>query len=187
MQAEKVILRLLQPGFRLLLAIAVAGNARCLLKNFTSILASGGHDTVDLPLTNHRITVPTKACIHKQIIDIPQAHIHLIQKILAFPRTVIPAGDSHRIVVKGKLTLRIIDGERHLCESLGFPMRGPVEDQLLHFVAAEGTGGLLSQHPSNGIGNIALPAAIGANHSRNAVVKGKLCFIRKGLKSLYFQ
>src|SRR5688572_1120413 len=58
-----------------------------------------------------------------------------------------------------------------------------VEDHVLHLLAAEALGALLSQDPRDGVGNVALAAAVGTDDGRDALVEGKLRPFGEGLET----
>ena len=59
--------------------------------------------------------------------------------------------------------------ERHFRHAGGFAVPRAGEDDVFHARAAQGLGRLLAQHPGNGVGNIRLAAAVGADDRRHAV------------------
>lgn len=69
-QAHQVFLGLAQAALGLLLAVAVAGDARGLLKNLPAVLGTGGHNAVYLALADNGIAVPSQARVHKELVDI---------------------------------------------------------------------------------------------------------------------
>ena len=69
-QAHQVLLSLVQVALRLLFAVAVAGDARRLLKNLPAVLGTGGHNAVYLALADNGIAVPSQARVHKELVDI---------------------------------------------------------------------------------------------------------------------
>ena len=170
-QAHQVLLSLVQAALRLLFAVAVAGDARRLLKNLPAVLGTGGHDAVDLALADDGIAVPSQARVHKELVDILQAHGVLVDEVLALSRAVIPPGNGHRIVVEGKAPVGVVDGEGDLGKTQGLPLGGAVEDDVLHFRAAQRAHALLPQHPAHGVADIAFPAAVWPHHRGDAPFK----------------
>ena len=69
-QAHQVFLGLAQAALGLLLAVAVAGDARGLLKNLPAVLGTGGHNAVYLALADDGIAVPSQARVHKELVDV---------------------------------------------------------------------------------------------------------------------
>ena len=63
----------------------------------------------------------------------------------------------------------------------------PAEDHVLHLVPPQGPGRLLPQHPANGIGEIGLAAAVGADNGGDGMVKGEHGVVREGFEALQFQ
>ena len=61
------------------------------------------------------------------------------------------------------------------------------EDDVLHLVAAQALGALLAKHPGDGVGDVALAAAVGADDGGDATVEGQLGAIGEGLESGDFE
>jgi hypothetical protein len=64
---------------------------------------------------------------------------------------------------------RVDQGERHFGHTCRFAVAGAGEDHIFHACAAQGLGRLLAQHPGDGVGNIGLAAAVGADDGGHAV------------------
>jgi hypothetical protein len=82
--------------------------------------------------------------------------------------------------------LGIDKGEGDLGHSGRLAVAGTGEDDVLHLDAAEGFGGLLAQNPCDGVGDVGLAAAVGADYGGDAFA-GELDLgaITKGLESEY--
>ena len=186
-QAHQVFLGLVQSPLRLLLPVTVAGDSRGFLENFPAVLGTGGHNAVDLALADDGITVPSQARVHKQLVDILQAHGVLVDEVLAFPGPVVPPGDGHRVPGKGQAPVGVVDGEGHLGKAQSFPLGGAVEDHVLHFGAAQGAHRLLSQHPAHGVADIAFAAAVGPHHRGDAPLELQGGLVGKGFEPLQLQ
>jgi len=65
--------------------------------------------------------------------------------------------------------LGIDQGERDFGHSGGLALAGAGEDDVLHADAAQTLGGLLAQHPHDGVGDVRLAAAVGADHGGDPV------------------
>jgi hypothetical protein len=57
------------------------------------------------------------------------------------------------------------------------------EDDILHLVAAQALGALFPEHPGDGVGDVALAAAVGADDGRHASIEGELCTIGETLEA----
>ena len=64
--------------------------------------------------------------------------------------------------------------QSHFGGGARLPGVAAVEDHVFHLVAAEALGALLAEYPRDGIGHIALAAAIGTDDGRHALVEGQL-------------
>ena len=170
-QTHQIFLRLLQPPFRFALSVTKTGNPRGFFKNFAPVFAAGGNDAVDLALPDHRIAVAPHAGIHKQLVNIAQAHGVFVEQVLAIPRTVVPAGNGDLIAVKLQLAVGVVKGKGDLRIALRLARRGSAENHVLHFRAAEHTGRLLTQHPADGVADVAFSAAVRPHHGGDAAVK----------------
>jgi hypothetical protein len=62
----------------------------------------------------------------------------------------------------------IDEGERDLSHAQRLAVAGAGEDNVLHLDAAEALGGLLAEHPGDGVSDIGLAAAVGADDNRDA-------------------
>ena len=66
-------------------------------------------------------------------------------------------------------------------------LEGSAEDDVLHFAAPEGLGGLLAHDPANSVGDVGFAASIRAYDGGDGLVKGQNRLVREGLEALYFQ
>ena len=57
------------------------------------------------------------------------------------------------------------------------------EDDVFHLLAAEALGALLAEHPRDGVGDVALAAAVGSDDGGDASVEGELRAIGKGFEA----
>ena len=62
-----------------------------------------------------------------------------------------------------------------------------MENDVGHFLTAQGLGRLLAEHPADGVENVAFARAIGADDRGDSVVKFQNCFVTEGFESLHLQ
>ncbi len=62
-----------------------------------------------------------------------------------------------------------------------------IEDDVFHLLATQALRALLTHHPGDGVGDVALAAAVRADDGGHALVEGKLRPVRKGLEAVYFK
>ena len=82
--------------------------------------------------------------------------------------------------------VRIVQGDRHIGKSLGFSCLCAGEDHVLHGRTSELLYLLLTEHPADCVGNIALSTSVRTNDAGDSVVEFKYDLICKGFESLYF-
>ena len=60
------------------------------------------------------------------------------------------------------------------------------KNNVLHVSASKLLGALFSKDPADRITYVAFPTAVGANDSRNSIMKFEIDFLCKGLKPVHF-
>ena len=119
--------------------MAVLGNTRSILKNASSLVALFRNDLGNLTLTDNGISVTADTRVHKQLVNILQAHGLTVDKILAFSRTIVTASDADLVVgtVKSALLVRIVKGYADLGISHRLSAVRTAEDNILHLASAQ--------------------------------------------------
>ena len=147
------------------------GNARRLLKDLTALTALDRQDLIDLALADDGIALPAHAGIHKELVDVLQAHRLLIDIVFRLAAAVIAAGHRHLRLVAVENMLGIVDHQRHLCKAHGAALFRAAEDHVLHLGAAELAAVLLAHDPADGVGDVGFTAAVGADDGGNIFTK----------------
>src|SRR6185503_17683739 len=91
-EPEEVLGHLVQAGLGLLLAGAVAGDARGLVEDEPPVARVARHEPVDLALLDDRVVVGADARPVQEVADVLQAARRAVQEILAVAGRVQPAG-----------------------------------------------------------------------------------------------
>ncbi len=123
-----------------------------------------------------------------------------VQQIFAFSRPIQPARHLHRAAYRSEVVAfarfeQIDVGTFHdvaqpqpdFRRAGGLPRVAAVENDVLHLVAAQALRALLAEHPRNGVGNIALTAAVGAHDGGDAAVERQMHPVGEGLEAGDFQ
>ena len=106
--AKQIVLRVRKPALGLLLTMAVFGDTGSLFKNFAAVGRFLREDLVDSALADVGVTFSSKAGIHEKLVDIAQTRRLLVDVVLAFARTVVPAGDHDLWRFDGKRPVLIV-------------------------------------------------------------------------------
>ncbi|MPM91751.1 hypothetical protein SDC9_138885 [bioreactor metagenome] len=167
--------------------MAEAGNAGGLLKDLAPVCAFHGKNFIDFTLADDGVALPAKTGVHKQLVDVLEAHRAAVEIVFAFSGAVIPPGDHDLGLLHGKKAAGIVQHQGNLRIALLPALFGAAENHVFHFAAPQRAGGLLAHNPADGVGNVGLSAAVGAYDGRNVLAEGKDRFIGEGFKALYFQ
>ena len=155
--AQQVVLRVGKLALRFLLAVAILGNARRLLKDLPAVAALDGQYLVDLvntALSDIGIALPAKAGVHEQLMDVTQSGGLAVDVIFAVAGTVVPAGDHHLVGIVSQGAVGIVQGQGSLGKAHGSTLQCTAKNHVLHLSAPQGLGTLLAHDPQNGIGDI---------------------------------
>jgi hypothetical protein len=142
-----------------------------------------GNDVADFPLFNNGVGLGPDSGSQKKINDVAQAARQLVEKILALSGAVEAAGDVHLFVVGGQSAAISREGEGDLGQANGLPPGVSGEDEIIHPIATQEFGALLSQRPADGVGNVALAAAVRADDGGDARLKGEFNLVREGFET----
>ena len=182
---DQVALLLLQFFQRSCFSALKFYNARCLVKELSSVIRLSGKDLVDLALADDRIALLADSGIIKQLIDIPKPAVSSIQKVFTLTGTVKPPCDGDLIRVQIQLPVTVIQRDGHRGIAQRFSRLRAGKDNVLHIAAAELLCALLAKDPADRVADIALSASVGTHDAGHAVMKIKLCFSGKGFESLH--
>ena len=185
--AHQVLLGALQLPLGLLLPVAVAGDAGGLLKDLPAVGALDGQDLVDLALADDGIALPAQAGVHEELVDILEPDGVAVDEVLALPGAVVPPGDHDLALLHREEVAGVVQHQGDLGKAQLLALGGAAEDDILHFPAPEGLGGLLPHDPADGVGDVGLAAAVGAHDGGDIVLKGQHRLVRKGLEALDLQ
>ena len=163
-------------------------DARGFLKNHPAIFRLAGKNLRDVALRHDAVARAPDARAHEQLLDVLQPARSFVDEIFAAAIAENPARDGHFVV--GNLDARRrqmflihpADGQRNFGHAQRLAAIGAVENHVRHFAAAQGLGGLFAQHPANGVRDIGLAAAVGADDGRDAGLKIQAVLSAKDLK-----
>ena len=164
--------------------MAEAGDARGLLKDLPAVGALYREDLVYLTLADDGVTLPAQAGVHKQLVDVLQAHRAAVDVVLALPRAVVPPGDHDLALLHLEEVGGVVQHQGDLREAQLLALDGAAEDHVLHLAAPQGLGGLLPHHPADGVRNIRFSAAVGAHDGGDVLAEGEHRLLGKGLEPL---
>ncbi|MCU0277240.1 MAG: hypothetical protein MUF02_10425 [Acidobacteria bacterium] len=116
---------------------------------------------LDAALLEDEVVALADAQVEQRVLDVLVAAELLVEDVLALAAAEEAAGDVGLAVVVG-------EGCADLGHAQGFLGGAAGEDQVLVVLAAQVLDALLAQHPEQGVDQVALAAAVGADHCRDA-------------------
>ena len=94
------------------------------------------------------------------------------------------AGEGDFIVIDLQRLFAVGHGEGDLGHAHRLALVGAVENDVRHFVAAQGFGGSLTEHPSDGIDDIGLATAVGTDDAGDTRGELKVRLVSEGLEAV---
>ena len=137
-QANEIFLRLFESACRVRAAVSEMGYSSRLFEHIAPLRRARRDKVGDSALADHGIAVASESRVHKQLVDIAQAHCLTVQLIFALTRAVIAAGNGDIVfvaVVEG--AIGVIEAQSDLGKAHRFSQRSTAEDDILHFRAAQ--------------------------------------------------
>ena len=161
-----------QPGrlelaLRLRPLLLVAGDAGGLLDEDPALPGLGRQHVVQALLVHQRVGLGIDAGAGEQVLDVAQPARIAVEEILALTRAVEATGHADLAPRHGEPAV-ILEDEAHLRHAERLAGRRAVEDHVLHLVASEQLGALLSERPAHGVGDVGLAAAVGTHDAGDA-------------------
>ena len=183
----EVVVGIVEAALDLLAARLEEDDARRLLEDGAAVLRLGVHDLLDLALADDGVPLLPEAHGVQAVDDVLHAAGLLVDQILALAAAEEAAGHGDLGIVEvGEHLARIVEGERDLAKGLALARLRAAEDDVLHTRTAHGLGGLLAEHPADGVRHVALAAAVRPHDAGDAVVEADLRLVREGLESVEF-
>ena len=143
----------------------------------------GRQDEADLPLLDDRISLRAQACVHEELVDVPESAHPAVHEVLALAVSVEASRDHALRGPVGALAVQAGDPQVDLGHRQGLAGLATGEDHVAHGAAAEALGALLSEDPGDGVGDIALPAAVRADDPGHAGLEIELLLVAERLEA----
>ena len=164
----------------------IAADTGHFFKNDPTLLWLAVQDAVHPVLADdsHRILANTR--ISKQKMNVFQTARPLVNKEFTFAGAENPPcyDDFRKFDIE--LMIAIVKIQGYFCRSLGTPFFRTGKNNVLRLLTAQLADILFPHDPADGIGNIALAAAVRSDDSCDSLIKCQCCLICEGLKSPQF-
>ena len=197
--ARKILLGAFQLGFGQALLGLEPGDSGRFFDDRAPVLRLGTEDLPDTTLLDDGVAFRPEAGAHEQVLDVAQAGGAPVDEVFAFARAVEAARDGdlgvlgrvsafHGLELVGRVfvvDVGIHQGHGDVGHAEGLAVARSGEDDVFHAGAAEALGGLLAEHPTDGIADVALAAAVRADDGGDAFpVEAQLGAVAEAFESL---
>jgi len=119
-------------------------------------------------------------------VDVFQAAGYVVQALFAFAALVEFSRNRYRIELGGKQISGILKREAHFRQPAGTAGFGSVKHQALQVLASKVADFMFTDHPADGIDDIAFPASIGSYNAGNAFIEVEGSLISEAFESFDF-
>ena len=166
-----------------LLALAVLEDPRRLLDG-AALLRGCAQDRVELALTDDDVHLAADTAVGQQFLDVEESAGRSVDRVVGAAVAEHGPGDRHLGVVDRQRTIGVVDGQADLRATEGRTACRAREDDVLHLAAAQALGALLPHDPGEGIDDIGLAGAVGADDAGDARLEAHRRRRREGLEAL---
>ncbi len=183
---RQVLLGGAQAQLGLVAAGIEAGDAGGLVDDAAAVDRLGADQRADAALAHQRRRARSGRCIGKQRLHVAGADLAAVHRI---GRAVAALDAAHDVELVGVVDHRrrgarlVVERQHHLGDVAGRPRAGAGEDDVLHLAAAHLLGRGLAHHPLQGLDEVRLAAAVGADDAGHAGLDGELRRIDEGLEA----
>ena len=167
-----------QPLLGLTSSTLVASHAGRLLEQRSSFLGAQGERLIDHALADEQEGVVGQVGGIEEIDEVAQAHLLAIEQVLVLARAEEPSTALDESVFDRQQTIVVADDEAHVGHARGVPAGGTGEDDVLRLAGSQ-RAALLAERPPQGIGEIALAAAIGTDDGADAWARTRAAWLRR--------
>src|SRR5215467_13574888 len=157
----------LELALRLATLLLVARHPRRFLDEDASLPRFGGQDVVEAVLVHEGIGLGIDAGAREEILHVAEPADALVEEVLALPRAVEAPRDAN-LAPRHLEAAVVVEDEPDLGQSNRLARSRAVEDDVFHLLSAERLGALLTEGPTDRIGDVRLAATVGTHDARDA-------------------
>ncbi len=182
-QPQQVLLGLLELALGLAAPRLVLGDARALLEQVAQLLGVLVEDLVDHGQLDDRVGRVVDAAVVEEVAQVLQADGAVVQEVLAEAVALHAPLDGDLVELHGNAVVVVGEGDRDLGQADRLALGRPLEDDVLHALAAQLLGGLLAEDPADGVDDVGLAAAVRAQDRGDPLVEGEGRALRERFES----
>src|SRR5215467_7514784 len=157
----------LELALRLAALLLVARHPGRFLDEDASLPRLGGQDVVEAVLVHEGIGLGIDAGAREEILHVAEPADALVEEVLALPRAVEAPRDAN-LAPRHLEAAVVVEDEPDLGQSNRLARSRAMEDDVFHLLSAERLGALLTEGPTDRIGDVRLAATVGTHDARDA-------------------
>jgi hypothetical protein len=183
-EAQEVGLGGLEPALGPLLAAPELEDAGRLLDDRPPVLRPGVQDPVELALADDDVLLSPDAGVGQQVLHVEEPAGDAVERVLAVAVAEQRAADGELGEGDGQLAVAVVDGQADLGPAEGGAALGAGEDDVVHLRAADGAGPLRTEDPGDGVDDVRLAGAVGADDHGDPRLEVEGGRVGEGLEAL---
>ena len=183
-RAIEVLLCALQLQLRAAAALAVLAETCRLLDQQAPIARLGGHDALDAALRDNRVGLLAETGVGEHLDHVDQPAARAVESVLALARAVQAPQDRDLADRQRDGAIGVVEHDLDLRRAARLHTASAAEDHVLHRLPAHRERRLLAHRPQDGVGDVGLARAVGADDNADPGPEVQARAIRKGLEAL---
>lgn len=116
--------------------------------------------------------------------DVFQPALHVIEPVFTFTTFIELTGDGDRIEFGRQEIFSIVESQADLCQSARTPAFRPIENQAFEVFTPQVTDFMFSDNPAYGVHDVTFTTSVGADNTRDSLIKIHNGFVCKTFKTL---
>ena len=181
----EVVVRRPQPEFRLVAARMKPGDARGFLQKPPPVGGPGVDQGADLTLVHQRRRSRSRGGVGEQQLDVPRAHLGAVDPVGGAAAALDLAGHLDFVLIVeggGRHAVGIVEKQGNFGDVARRSVGGAAEDHVVHLAAAQFLRRQLAHHPTQGLDEVGLAAAVGADDPGEPGIDPHLGRINEGFE-----
>src|SRR4029077_16014146 len=186
-EPQEVVRELFELLRRFLASLLDASDLRGLFEELPALSGRADDDVLDVVLVDDRVGVDGEAGGGEEVDEVPAPDPGAVEVVVRLPVALDASFDRDFVVVDGQPAGCVVEDHGDLGEAgPRAPLAAGVDD-LLHLLAAEVFGLTAAEDPLDGVDDVRLPGAVGADDGGDSAVELDLGLPGKGLEAQQLQ
>ena len=143
-----------------------------------------GEHLLDHALSHEGVAVLADLGAHEELDDVLEAHLAAVDEVFVLAAAVGAAGDDDLVELDGQPVLAVVERDADFGDAHRRALVAAGEDDVLGLAGAEGAAGVLAEDPAEGVGDVRLAGAVGADDAGDAGAELELRLVGEALEAV---